>query len=120
MKYQTKDPLPQETETNVVYVVKSKTCDAEYVGETQRALGARAKEHRDAIRLGHDSKSAIAEHVDNQDLPHVMDWEKLKILDYACRRSERKVRQAFHIHRRNPTINRDGGVERSAVWNAVL
>ena len=31
-----------------------------------------------------------------------------------------KDREAFHIHRRNPTINRDGGIERSAIWNAVL
>ena len=100
--------------------MKCETCDAEYVGETQRALGVRAKEHRDAIRLVYDSKSAIAEHVHTQDLLHEMDWERLKIIDYACRRSERKVREAFHIHRRNPTINRDGGPERSAVWNAVL
>ena len=93
---------------------------AEYVGKTQRALGVRAKEHRDAICLGHDSKSAIAEHVHNQDPQHEMDWERLRIIDYACRRSERKVREAFDIHRRNPTINRGGGIERSAVWNAVL
>ena len=96
----------------MVYAVKCKMCDAEYVGGTQRALGVRVKEHRDAIRLGHDSKSVIAEHVHNQDPPHEMDWERLKIIDYACRRSDCKVREAFHIHRRNPTIDRDGGIER--------
>ena len=100
--------------------MKCKTGDADYAVETQRALGVRAREHRDAIRLGHDSKSAIAKHVHNQDPPREMDWERLRIIDYACRRSERKVGEAFHIHRRNPTINRDGGIERSAVWNAVL
>ena len=95
--------------------MKCKTCDAEYVGETQLALGVRAKEHGGARRLGHDYKSAIAEHVHNQDLLHEMDWERLKIIDYACRRSEREFREAFHIHRRTPNINRDGGIERSAV-----
>ena len=93
---------------------------SEDVGETQRALGVRAKEHGDAIHLGHDSKSASDEHVHNQNPPHEMDWERLKIIDYASRRSEQKVREAFHIHRRSPTINRDCGIERSAVWNAVL
>ena len=88
--------------------------------ETQRAPGVRAKEHRDAIRLGHDSKSTIAEHVHYQDPPNEMDWERLRIIDHACRRSEREVREAFHIHRQNPTIKRVGGIERSAVWNAVL
>ena len=33
---------------------------------------------------------------------------------------ERKVREAFHIYQRKPQINRDSGIERSAVWNAVL
>ena len=33
---------------------------------------------------------------------------------------ERRVREAFHIYKRQPKINRDSGLERSAVWNAVL
>ena len=33
---QAKDSLPQETRTNAVYSVTSKTCDAEYIEETKR------------------------------------------------------------------------------------
>ena len=41
--YQAKDRLPTETKTHAVYSVKCKTCDMEYVGETQRALKVRKK-----------------------------------------------------------------------------
>ena len=118
--YQAKDVLPQELSTHVVYSVNCKTCDAEYVGETQRALRVREKEHRDAIRLGHCSKSAVAEHVHDCETPHEVDWNSLQVVDRARRRTERKVREAFHIYKRQPAMNRDAGIERSAVWNAIL
>ena len=57
----------------MVYSVNCKTCDAEYVGETQRALRVREKEHRDTIRLGHCSKSAVAEHVHDCETLHEVD-----------------------------------------------
>ena len=43
--YQTKEPLPQETETNVVYAVKCKTCDAAlyWAGVVSVRLGAIAE-----------------------------------------------------------------------------
>ena len=40
--------------------------------------------------------------------------------DRASKKKERKIRQAFHIYKRKPQINRDQAVERSAVWNVVL
>ena len=49
--YQAKDYLPQETMAHADYSVTCKTCDAEYIGETQRAIRIREKEHRDAVRL---------------------------------------------------------------------
>ena len=76
---------------------------------------------RDAIRLGQCSKSAIAEHVHDHPSPHEMDWSTLQVVvDRARRQVERRVREAFHICTRQPKINRDSGLERSAVWNAVL
>ena len=118
--YNAKDPLPRGSVTHAVYSVKCKTCDDEYVGETRRAVDVRRKEHSDAIRLGQCSKSAIAEHVHDQQSPHEMDWSSLRVIDRACQQRERKVREAFHIYQRKPQINRDTGIERSAVWNAVL
>ena len=79
--YQAKDALPLEATTHAVYSVTCKTCSAEYIGETQRALRVRRNEHRDAVRLGHCSKSAVAEHVHDHDVPHEVDWNSLKVLD---------------------------------------
>ena len=92
------------------------------MGETLRAVSVRRKEHSGAIRLGHGSKSAIAEHVHNQSSLHEMDidWSSLCVIDRASKKKERKIREAFHIYKRKPQLNRDQGVERSAVWNAIL
>ena len=73
---------------NVVYSVKCGTCGVEYIGETQRALGVRKKEHYDAIRLGRTEKSAIAEHVQSTLEGHEMDWESLSIIDGVLRNRE--------------------------------
>ena len=49
-----------------------------------------------------------------------MDWSTLQVVDCACWQVEHRVREAFHIYKRQPKINRDSGLQRSAVWNAVL
>ena len=118
--YQAKDSLPQETTTNAVYSVTCKTCDAEYSGDTKLAIRIHEKEHRDAVRLGQCAKSAVAEHVHSSVVPHEVDWSSLQVLDRAERKMEHKIREAFHIYKRKPVMNRDTGVERSQTWNAIL
>ena len=98
-----------------MYSVKCKTCSGEYVGETLRALRVRKKEHCDVIRLGQSSKSAIAEHVHEQSMPHEIDWQCTKAIGRARWKRKRKNREAFHIQKRKPQFNLDGGVERSAL-----
>ena len=111
---------PQETTTNAVYSVTCKTCDAEYIGETKRAIRIREKEHRDAVRLEQCAKSAVAEYVHASVVPHEVDWSSLQVIDRAGRKMERKIREAFHIYQWKPVMNRDTGVERSPTWNAIL
>ena len=71
--YSFKDKLPREKTTHAIYSVHCKTCDEEYVGETLRAVRVRKKEHEDAIRLGQEKKSAIAEHIYAQKELHEID-----------------------------------------------
>ena len=52
--------------------------------------------------------------------PHEIDWQSLKVIDRASWKRERKIREALHIGMRKPGMNRDIGVERSAIWNALL
>ena len=118
--YTSKDRLPTDSITSALYSVKCKTCSGEYVGETLRVLRVRKKEHCDAIRLEQSSESAIAEHVHEQSMPHEIDWQSIKAVDRARWKRERKIKEAFHIQKRKPQLNRDGGVERSAIWNAII
>ena len=52
-----------EWNTKGCCVLKCDTCQDEYVAGTMKALEVRMKEHRDANRLNHPQKSAVAEHV---------------------------------------------------------
>ena len=110
--YNVKDRLPSGTQRDVVYSVKCETCQDEYMGETMRALEVRTKEHRDAIRLNHPEKSAIAEHVLERIGSHDIDWHNVRVIDRATGVRERKVREAFAIEERKPAMNRDKGVEK--------
>ena len=53
-------------------------------------------------------------------MPHEIDWQGMKAIDRARWKRERKVREAFHIQKRKPQLNRDGGIERSTIWNAII
>ena len=118
--YAVKDKLPEECTTYAIYSIRCKTCDVEYVGETLRQVGARKKEHTDAVRLGHDKKSAIAEYVHRFMPAHEIDWSSTTVIARARKKGERKIKESLHICKRKPELNRDIGMERSEVWNAVI
>ena len=111
--YNVNDRLPRGTQTDVVYSLKCETCQDEYVGETMRALEVRSKEHRDAIRLNHPEKSAIAEHVLERNGSHDIDWTNVRMIYRATGMKERKVQEAFAIEERKPAMNRDKGLKRA-------
>ena len=115
-----KDKLPHDLTTNAIYSIKCKTCDEEYVGETLRALEVGAKKHRDAIRLGNTGKSAITQHVHQQEEPHEIDWSTMSVIDRADAWRERKLREAFKTHQRQPKMNKDAGLEHPKTWHSVL
>ena len=62
---------------------------------TLGVLRVRKKEHCDAIRLGQSSKSAIAEHVHEQSMPHEIDWQGMKAIGRARWKRERKSEKHF-------------------------
>ena len=65
-------------------------------------------------------RSAVAEHVHAGLEPHDIDRQSLKVIDGASWKWERKIQEALHIGMRKPRMKRDIGVERSAIWDAVL
>ena len=114
-----KDPLPIEKLAGVVYQIPCQ-CGKVYVGETQRRLKTRVKEHKDACSKGHAEKSAIAEHAWDQQ--HTIDWEDTKVLDKATRPVQLLVKEALCIQRTpaNNRLNRDGGYELPGCWIATM
>ena len=113
-----KDRLSEDTVRNGVYSIKCQTCKMEYIGETQRATGVRKKE-QSAVRLAEFSKSPVAEHVHKEDPVHDEERSRMKVIDRAGKKIERKIREAMHIHSNKPEINRDG-TEHSSVWTTIL
>ena len=91
-------------------------CGKVYVGETQRRLETRVKEHKDACSKGHTEKSAITEH--EQDQQHTIDWEDTKVLDKATRPVQLLGMEALCIQRTpaNNRLNHDGGYKLKGCW----
>ena len=73
----------------------------------------------DAVRKGDWQKSAVAKRIFKTETPHEIDWTSLKVIDGARKTRERRIREAIHIRKRHPTLNRDRGVEFSSIWEAV-
>ena len=107
-----KDKTHTLKKCGVVYHVQCDKCPADYIGETARPLDTRLKEHQSR------SNSAIYEHCDNTG--HCITPDTTKVLVSEDHQMKRKVREAIEIKRRQPTLNRDGGLELPPVYNAIL
>ena len=100
-----KDPIPKTSVTGPVYHIPCSSCEADYVGETERSLKARFDEHRrpssttsEVSRLIHTDCKGRTVHI-----------EEAKILTVEPKWFERGVKEAISIRALHPSINRDGG-----------
>ena len=86
--------------TRLVYGIACNDCGEHYIGETARTLKKRLGEHQK------QTTTAIREHESqaNQEI----DWEWVKILDKESIDVKRKIKEAIHIRRQLPTLNKDG------------
>ena len=90
------------------------------VGETQRHLETRVKEHRDACNKGDTGKSAIAEH--QWDQHYQVKWEGTMVLDRTNRPVQHRVKEALYIQKTpaNNRLNCDKGYELPGCWIATM
>ena len=65
-------------------------------------------------------KSAIAEHTHEHLTIHKINWGSMKDIDKAKGTRERRIKEAIHIEKRPPRINRDKGIEYCAIWRVFL
>jgi hypothetical protein len=104
----------------VVYQFKCKLCadkgiNSVYVGETGRSLRERCAEHCRVVsteKLGTNDVSAIGEHdlKKHGKQPTLSSWD-VEVLYKETNTQYRKTIEAYYIRNRNPTENRDKGVQ---------
>ena len=95
-----KDKAPKLDKSGVIYNISCSDCECHYVGETERALRKRAKEHqRDSSPVGHHMRTR----------GHCFSEENIKILDTESDWFRRGVREAVYINITQPQLNRDRG-----------
>ena len=99
-----KDRISNDQKKDLVYhwECKADGCTSSYIGETSRALGERVKEHSKA------TTSAILKHCKDfhHPLPSIDDFN---IIDKEPSQVTREAKEAIHIRRLDPSLNRNIG-----------
>ena len=82
----------------VVYHLKCKNCNADYIGQTKRICDVRMKDHQT------DKNSHVFEH---HNIPgHEIDFENVEILDRADTVRKLEYKEMLYIRKHKPTINK--------------
>ena len=100
--FSSKDPVPLTLSSSVVYKFICRSCNASYIGETQRHLNTRIKEH-----LYSDKNSHVLQHLIANDVCHKSsDPCCFTIIDRASSPFRLKIKEALHIGWQNPVLNK--------------
>ncbi len=97
------DKIMKERVVEPVYHILCDTCEASYIGETERSLKSRFMEHRKA----RSTTSEVSHHIHHDEPHHQVDIERVKILAVEPRWFEWAVREAIYI-RIGMTITEQG------------
>jgi hypothetical protein len=100
--FSTKDLIPRSLKSQVVYKFTCPGCNASYIGETNRHLSTRIKEH-----LSSDKSSHIYKHlVESQDCKLLSNDNCFIVLDQAQTKYQLKLKEALHIQWEKPSLNK--------------
>ncbi|KYN41410.1 hypothetical protein ALC56_04173 [Trachymyrmex septentrionalis] len=89
--------LSRSSQSNVVYKIDCKDCDASYVGQTSRCLKTRITEHKNHINRNTTQHSVITQY--RIDLGYDFNWDKVHILDKEQILHKRLLSEMIHIKR---------------------
>jgi len=118
-----KDPAKKEEICGVVYQIncggtRTQKCTSTYVGETSKTLKTRFDQHRRPS----STSSHVSLHLHQPDREsHTITMDNFKILDRDPYTFERKIREAIHIRRLKPDLNKNvGAAELPAIYSNIL
>ena len=117
MLFHPKDKVDKLKKCGCVYEVNCLNCPSKYIGQTGRMLATRINEHKTAVRKGSTS-SGISEHTNKTG--HMIDWDNISVKDTESRDTSRLIREAIHIRRHRPSMNRAGGYELPHIYDSLL
>ena len=105
-----KCPFPLLVNSNLVYKVQCKDCEAFYIGKTIRRLQQRLKEHSE------EESSAIYRHAN--ELKHSIDFDSPAILAKDSNRNKLLVKEALLIseHKAYKSLNGNVGSTELYLW----
>jgi hypothetical protein len=89
-----KDKVDQST--LVVYHIKCKNCNADYIGKTLRNINIRISDHK-------TKDTAISRHAEEQN--HEFDFDNVKFIDKADNNRQLELKEMLHIRKHKPTLN---------------
>ncbi len=99
--------------SSVVYSIRCKTCNAEYIGKTSRILALRVDEHRT------QTSSACVTHVKSNP-SHTIDYDGVEVLDTADSDLKLQVKERLHILERKPELNEQLGSQAKYDMNTLI
>ena len=85
----------------VVYHFKCANCGICYIGETTQQFIIRVNEH-----LHTDKNSAVYKHLHESENCIASDRNSFSIIDRACTEFQLRIKEAFHIQKMQPILNR--------------
>ena len=107
-----KDKPSKLDKHGAIYHISCDNCPAQYIGETERVLAKRLKEH-------HKPPSPVGEHMTNKH--HKFNECDVKVLDSDARWLQRGIKEAIYIAARHPQLNRDSGrYTLSGAYNDII
>ncbi len=112
-----KDKILKEGVVGTVYHIPCDTCEASYIGETERSLKSKFMEHRRPS----STISEVSHHIHHKHPDHQVDIERAKIVAVEPRWFEWGARENIYIRTERPSLNKDGGrYNLTTIWNNVL
>ena len=93
------------------------SCPSKYIGQTGKTQATRISEHKAAVRKGSTS-SGISKHTNKTG--HLIHWDNISVKDIESRDTSRLIREAIHIRRHQPSMNRAGGYELPHIYDTLL